>query len=186
MLTCRSSTAHSIAHMLFNKYIITTPFLICCLSVNFIFKCNFSLPVQAILTFHFFLYFRVCPQTPLGSRPWKWSLMILVTGRVFSWDIFILLTMGGEKMSDLWLQNFTFFFVYKAHSPSWVRRSKRLMPTKFKQKRKKRRRPELNTRSPKKPFRGSWKTMRRWHLPPDISKCCGDLTVNHFFPCIDS
>lgn len=107
--------------------------------------------------------------------------MILAIGTIFSWDNFILLTIKSEKMSDLWFQNFTFFFVNKAHSPSWVRRSRHLMPTKSKRRRKKRRKPELSTRSQKKPFSGSWRTMRRWHLPPDTSKCCSDLTVNSFF-----
>lgn len=77
--------------------------------------------------------------------------------------------------------DFSFSFIIKVHFPNWVRRNRRSMPTKSKLRRKRRRRPELNTRSPKRPFRGSWRTMRRWHLPPDTSKSSRDLSMKSFF-----
>lgn len=79
--------------------------------------------------------------------------------------------------------DFSFSFIIKVHFPNWVRRNRLSMPTKSKLRRKRRRRPELNTRSPKRPFRGSWRTMRRWHLPPDTSKSSRDLIMQSFFPC---
>lgn len=80
-----------------------------------------------------------------------------------------------QCLSDL--KFFVFSFVNKVRFPNWVRRNRRSMPTKYKQRRKKKRRPELNIRSPKRPFRGSWRTTRRWHLPPDTSKSCSDLAM---------
>lgn len=37
------------------------------------------------------LFFRVCPQIPLGNRPWKWLLTIPATGTIFSWEPFNLM-----------------------------------------------------------------------------------------------
>lgn len=65
---------------------------------------------------------------------------------------------------------FFFFFIIKVHFPNLVRRNRLSMPTKSKQRRKRKRRPGLNTRSPRRPFRGSWRTTRKWHLLPDTSK----------------
>lgn len=83
---------------------------------------------------------------------------------------------------------FCFLLFNKAHFPNWVRRSRHLMLTKSRQRRKKRRRPELNTRNPKRPFRGSWRTTTRWRPPPDTSKSSSDPAINVLFfslPLID-
>lgn len=68
----------------------------------------------------------------------------------------------------------------KVHFRSWAKRSRRSMHTKSRQRRKKRRRPELNTKSQKRLFRDSWRTMKRWHLPLDTSKCYCDMAIKYF------
>lgn len=85
---------------------------------------------------------------------------------------------GWWGPSDL---HFSLSFVNKVPFPNWVRRNRRSMPTKSKRRRKKKRRPESNTRSPKRPFRGSWRTTRRWLLPRDTSKCCSDFVKSYLF-----
>lgn len=122
----------------------------------------------------------MCPQTPLGNKLWKWLSMILATGILFFWDQFILFTLADKNKnpSDL---KFSLFFVNKVRFPNWVRRNRHSMPTKCKQRKKKKRRPELNTRSPRRLFRGSWRTTRRWRLPLDTSKNSSDLSVKFFF-----
>lgn len=140
--------------------------------------CKLNFTFWAYRPFEFYsLYFRVCRQTPPGNRLWKWLSMILATGTPLPFDWPIQLTIAGE---NLWSW-FFFSFLIKVHFPNWVRRNRLSMPTKSKLRRKRRRRPELNTRSPKRPFRGSWRTMRRWHLPPDTSKSSIELPVKSFF-----
>lgn len=90
-----------------------------------------------------------------------------------------LFTVTGEKNAHLTSK--LSLFCHTAHFLNWVRRNRRSMPTKSKQRRKKKRRLELNTRSLKRPFRGSWRTTRRWHQPPDTSKSCSDLTIKVVF-----
>lgn len=58
--------------------------------------------------------------------------------------------------------------------PNWVRRNRPSMPTKYKRRKKRKRRPELNTRSPKRHSSASWRTMTRWLLPPDTSRNSDD------------
>lgn len=84
------------------------------------------------------------------------------------------------KVSPSPTYNFSLFLINKVHFPSWVRRSRRSMPTKSRRRRRRKRRPESNTRSPKRLSRGSWRTTKRWRPPPDTSKSYFDMAINVF------
>lgn len=63
-----------------------------------------------------------------------------------------------------------FSFWYEVLWQSWVKKSKPLMLTKFKQKKKKKKKQDQNTKKLKSPSSVFWKTMRRWHPQHDTSK----------------
>ena len=79
-----------------------------------------------------------------------------------------------------------FLFPDEVPCPNWVRRSRRSTPIRSRQRKRRRRRLGLSTKSLKRRTRGSWRITRRWHLPPDTSKCSSAVShsrvsrISHF------